>query len=477
MNARLATMLATAVVLLSGCTGADAPALPKPSPTTQPTHSPPATPAAPSVAPAAATLGPRASLRFVTSIASPVFWRIEEGDTGGSIDASGLYRVGVEGIFHVRATSVADASQTAVATVTVVSAGFRELDPMSFPRCFHTATLLPSGEVLIAGYGEPVELFDPRSERFSPASRSPTQRDGASATLLPDGRVLFAGGVATRGIARRVLDTAELYDPASGASVPTGNLINARWGQTATVLPGGQVLIVGGRSDPFDLALSTAELFDPTTGRFQATGSMSTGRAGHVAVLLPSGKVLIAGGANGHPPDAADDPPWDPLDSEIYDPGTGTFRNSRLMSTTRERFAAFRGSMGKVFLVGGFYPLQNRHEQPRSPAYAEVYDDGSGAVSSLPAPTGAQGNLAFATLDGQRGLIVGGLSLSRDYSQRTYFADAVLLDLTSGAFTSTGRLVNPRADAVATTLLDGRVLVTGGYDESGFCLRSAEIYE
>jgi len=466
MKTRRVVMLTTSFVLLCSCADSEPP--PPPLQRTSPDSGIPVSAAPPAISPQSATLGPRAWQQFTTTIDAPLVWEIEEGVRGGTITAAGVYQPGEEGTFHVRATAVADSSRTALAMVTVVSNGFHEVNSMRFARCNHTATLLPSGKVLVVGYGEIAELFDPQTETFSAIGRPLKGRDGASATLLPDGTVLLAGGSG---------DTAEIFDPVSGRSRATGQLIQARWGHSATVLPGGQILIVGGRWDPAELALSTAEIFDPASESFQATGSMSTGRADHAAVLLPTGEVLIAGGANGHAPDAADDPPWDPLDSEVYAPGSGTFHQTGLMSTTRVGPAAFPGSAGRVFLVGGVYPLQNRHEQPASPAYAEVYDDATEAVSPLLAPPGAQARFAFTTLPGGKGLIAGGLSFSEDYSQQTYFPDAFLLDLTSGEFSGTGRLIHARAGAVATTLFDGRVLVTGGYDDTGDCLQSAEIYQ
>lgn len=49
-----------------------------------------------------------------------VNWTVVEGPSGGTIDASGTYTASASaGVFHVKATSLSDATQQAVATVTV----------------------------------------------------------------------------------------------------------------------------------------------------------------------------------------------------------------------------------------------------------------------------------------------------------------------------------------------------------------------
>jgi len=92
-------------------------------------------------------------------------------------------------------------------------------------------------------------------------------------------------------------------DCGSGTFSPTGTMATARTGQTATLLPNGRVLIVGGAdADDDTLAtnvLASAELYDPATGSFSPAGSMATGRQYQSATLLPDGRVLIAGGADG----------------------------------------------------------------------------------------------------------------------------------------------------------------------------------
>ena len=63
-----------------------------------------------------------------------------------------------------------------------------------------------------------------------------------TATLLPNGQVLVAGGEGDSG----VLTNAEVYNPASGTWTATGSLNTARDYHTATLLPNGQVLVAGG---------------------------------------------------------------------------------------------------------------------------------------------------------------------------------------------------------------------------------------
>jgi hypothetical protein len=153
-------------------------------------------------------------------------------------------------------------------------------------------------------------------------------------------------------------------------------MANARILHTATLLNDGKVLIAGGTRDGGGggAAIASAELYDPTTGTFSLTGSMKSDRAQHTATLLANGEVLVAGGWNGHAADAADDPPWDPLFAELYDPSSGTFKYAGSMSTTRIGHTATRLTDGKVLLLGGIFSVQNIHTRLPAPRYAEIFD-------------------------------------------------------------------------------------------------------
>ena len=82
-----------------------------------------------------------------------------------------------------------------------------------------------------------------------------------TATLLPNGEVLVAGGADS---SYNSLASATVYNPLTGLWAITGPLTVARYQYTATLLPNGKVLVVGGNG--ISSILSSAELYDPPPG-------------------------------------------------------------------------------------------------------------------------------------------------------------------------------------------------------------------
>lgn len=188
-------------------------------------------------------------------------------------------------------------------------------------------------------------------------------RAAHTATALPDGRVLVVGGFVEKGSAKG----AEIYESEAARFSPLPPMVTTRHSHTATLLADGKVLIAGGYGEGAT-TLATAEVFDPATNRFEPTGSLVAARADHIAVLLKSGKVLIAGGLG---------PGWTFLSSaEIYDPATGRFSPTGSLTTARESHAAVRLQDGRVLIAGG-------HNGSRGNltllASAEIYDPAIGS--------------------------------------------------------------------------------------------------
>jgi hypothetical protein len=173
-------------------------------------------------------------------------------------------------------------------------------------RRYHTATLLPSGKVLVAGGSgypsgagspESAELYDPASKTWTSTGNLAGGRENHSATLLPTGQVLVAGGVYYAGPGNSEVASAALYDPASETWSPTGSLVTARYNHTGTLLQDGKVLVAGGTGGGA-FGSARAELYDPASGTWISTGSLVSGRRDHTATLLSDGNVLVAGGHN-----------------------------------------------------------------------------------------------------------------------------------------------------------------------------------
>lgn len=79
-----------------------------------------------SVSPTSPSMTLRATQQFTATVTGPantaVTWSVQEGSSGGTITAGGLYTAPTaRGTYHVVATSVADTSRKAIATVTVNS--------------------------------------------------------------------------------------------------------------------------------------------------------------------------------------------------------------------------------------------------------------------------------------------------------------------------------------------------------------------
>jgi hypothetical protein len=286
-----------------------------------------------------------------------------------------------------------------------------------------------------------------------PAGRMLADRCCYSATALPDGRVLIVGGNDVGGGSLQRLATAEVWDPQSLDFRPAGQMARPRAEHTAVLQPDGRVLVIGG-TGPL-ARTEDAELWDPDTATFSPAPPMRHPR-GHSATVvgLPDGRALVVGGVRKN-----EENPGIVLKAEVWEPAKEAFEEAGSLPRRPNRIEAFALGDGSALLVQRparewlrWNPRQRRFDAVGRPDEPRdwVFPLASGRVLT----TGAQ----------------------RDRSK----VDAELWLPRQGEFRPAGSFVIPRNTDNVTALADGGALVYGGYDalaKDATLFRTAEYWD
>jgi hypothetical protein len=409
---------------------------------------------------------------------------------------------------------------------------------MAGARLFHQATLLQDGRVLITGGANlaslaSAELYDPASNTFSPTGGLQNARQLHTATRLGSGLVLVAGGAPAFQSLNAVAE-AELYDPAMGTFRSAGALLFPRQRHTATPVSPSDVVLIGGHRQqsvtgaeryhlptvlvtlaPTSVTLArqgrtsfTATVIGATdpgatystsgggitaAGLYtapDAAGSYTvtacsveaptscvsaavtvvdqvlapTGFSDHTETLLDDGTILFAGGVStpfyyyARPATAA---AW------LYDPTPGTITATGSLRSARALHTATPLPDGSVLIAGGEQGgLGSLDTSERYLPAARAF------VPAAPLQSARQAHSATRLADGSV-LVAGGYDGAR---AQALLRSAEIYDPAADRFLPTGSLARSRQHHSATLLLDGRVLIAGGYGDRGITA-TAEIYD
>lgn len=189
-----------------------------------------------------------------------------------------------------------------------------------------------------------------------PGSHYPKE---GSWVMYDEGKILVAGGGATTtpnasdnttGTSSTVAYTVNLNtNPPTVAS--TGSMTYARQFANCTVLPSGEVLVMGGNTSGLKFndtgSILIPEIWNPKTGLWRTVASMSVPRNYHsVALLLPDGRVWSGGGGLGG--NAADH-----RDAQLYTPPCLFTSTGALATRPTLTAAPTKIGIGSTFSVTG----------------------------------------------------------------------------------------------------------------------------
>jgi len=238
---------------------------------------------------------------------------------------------------------------------------------MLVPRAAHVCIALQDGSILVAGGvsgpGGPTnsaEIYDPKTDNWSPTGAMSTARSNAAAILLKDGRVLISGGESSSGIA----STLEIYDPVeSRFRGARGVLSSPRASHAIALLNDGRILIAGGTDGA--LVLNSIDVFDPANEEIRPAGLMTSPRSDFTATTLADGRVLFTGGFDGKAALAS---------SELYDPAITVSSPGPPLSAPRRHHIAVRpAGIDNVLVFGSASERASSRNHARRTAEAELF--------------------------------------------------------------------------------------------------------
>jgi hypothetical protein len=227
-------------------------------------------------------------------------------------------------------------------------------------------------------------------------------------------------------------------DVGSSRWVPAGDGALELYDEQTVALPDGSALRIGLRYQEDESAdPKVAQLWEPATGTWRDTTTLPKLRTDFAAIALRDGRVLVTGGYHGV--DASYSSAY------IFDPATEAWTKTGLMAQARTAPAAALLSDGRVLVAGGYF------YQPEDEGAAV----GTGivlAAARLPAAGGDDRPGPFDDVDvPPRGRAL---------------ATAEIWDPATGQWSSTGALRFARPGPATVTLSDGRVLVVSASDHN-----------
>lgn len=304
-----------------------------------------------------------------------------------------------------------------------------------------------------------VQLLLAISSTFAAADQwlpVPTQtgRGAPSATVLADGRVLVAGGTHFG-----YLSSTEIFDPDTDNWTLAAPMHVGRTGHAAVLLPSGEVMVSGGYSGIEQLTASV-EIYNPSNNTWTEIAPLASTRVIHTATVLLDGSVIVAGGelASGQPATGT---------TERLSTLGGSWTAGPTMNRPRSNHTATKLPDGRVAYIGG------RVQFASEVAEVEVLSsDGAHFTLGPSMPVPRNGHVSLYDVDSNSVLVLSGFA-----SPGGGVGSIASYSVTNNSWTTLGQLVNPKYGVCAARLPGNRILIAGGYGQTGLRTDTAEVFE
>ncbi len=352
---------------------------------------------------------------------------------------------------------------------------------------FHRSRNGGQGDLVIAGGGtgtltsstglQSSEIWDFRTLTAVPGPNLTVARASHTTSVLNDGRVLLAGGVDGLGAA---LATCEIYDPATNTFTATGSLAAPRALHAAVTMPDGRVMVAGGTASLTDTTaaitnvLNTVEIFHPASGTWSNGPVIGGRRLAPALSRLNTGRILVSGGVEvtfflGIPLGATST-----NKAQLYNPATNSWSNAANMRAGRAGHDQNQVTLtdGRLLLTGGVLVPDLLNAANAAPiADAEYYNPAANTWTAVNLSQARALHSATLLPDG-RVAVCGG---SNGTLTAPVSIDGVeVFSPVTNTWTSMAPLDTPRASHTAAVLPDGSLLLLGGQGTAG-TLRNGRI--
>ncbi|MFO0599304.1 MAG: kelch repeat-containing protein [Myxococcaceae bacterium] len=375
----------------------------------------------------------------------------------------------------------------------VSAAAATQCQTLRVNRAGHTATLLKNGKVFIAGgYNfkqgtaekqalASTEIFNPGTGAFEVAKAVSITSQGSvyelprayhTATLLPSGQVMLWGGETYSGGANNavsVISTILFYDsdvddygaigPRTPAAIPRAH-------HKSAIDKNGKVLIVGGITRKSSIVpVDEVEWLDPTTNLYKIVDGVTLPRLDPVVMPVKGGEyVAVVGGTDGTAMKN---------DISFFKFAANTFGQQSLATPPRLADPGRRNAAGAVIRDGADLIVLGGYSTPSTSTIApiassEVLNAAAASIAPGPDVRTARGEICAVTLNDGTVLAIGGRTSDSGGPPRSDATVVLISASATGSVTSIGapNLPKARYGHTCTALLDGSVLVTGGINET-----------